>query len=97
MNYAVILISANNPLKVGTYTTTQTNLSMLVLGLQYQNLYYTGGRVQTASTPGICTVNITSLSDIAVTGNYSGTVYNSNGSMGLLTKTVRGAFKANLQ
>ena len=39
INYAVILIGSNSSLKVGTYTTSQTSLSMLVLGLQYQNLY----------------------------------------------------------
>ena len=54
INYSVILIGSNNSLRVGTYTTSQSNLSMLVLGLQYQNLYYTGGKVPSASTPGIC-------------------------------------------
>ncbi len=95
INYSVILLtSAGSALKVGTYTSDQATLTNLIQGVQYQNLYYTGGATSTSVLPGLCTVNILTLTNTSISGTYSGTVYNSNGGFGLLTKTVTGSFKA---
>ncbi len=90
-NYSVVSLSSNTAFKVGSYNSKQTNVSQLILGNQYKNLYYTGG----ATTSGVlsdCTVNITVLNDTLIAGTYVGTVYNAD--FGLVSKIVTGSFKS---
>ncbi len=92
-NYSLILITSNSAIKVGTYTSTQVNLTNLIFGMQYQNQYHTGGLTSAGSLPGVCTVNITNLTDSTVSGTYNGTIYNS---VTYVSKKVSGSFKASL-